>query len=126
MYYNNSLILCVCLSVTQSHLRSREWEVVSPCSLLRLEEPIRRAVPEKKPLQVFCQLRPQSRARTATRPVTLSGIKPANNFNYVTISFSIILQRNEMVRAGYHGQDQGHALYIVGTVVAIALDVNGL
>ena len=69
-------------------------------------------VQEKKPLEAFHQLCPQSRARSVTLPVILGRMNFAQ-YKKAVGTFSRV-------------RVEGHALYITGTIVAIALYVNGL
>ena len=147
--YNNSLILCVCLSVCLSHLRSREREVVSPSSLRCLEalrlasctnrfSSLHDAPFQRESLcKFFASHAPSSVHAPLHFPSPWAGSNPAPQ----QICYHIILQRNVACRLPWAESIlpttstplessprldvQQHALYIMGSVVAIGLYVNG-
>ena len=83
-------------------LLTPSWRV-SPGELYKLLfKPIQHAVREKKPLEVFSQLRAESRARTVTFPVTLDRINLAH-YNKAFGTFSKgVCWRTRPPHHGYH------------------------
>ena len=112
--------MCVCLFVCVFvPTEASGTGVVSPRCLNRLEElrhgklhellfeSTRRAVREKKPLEVFHQVRAKSHADTVTFPLTKSRMNLAHFNKPLKHSRRVIVE--------------GHALNLTGIMVAIAL-----
>ena len=111
--------MCVFVPPEISRTGSRIATLLTPsCRALSGElhkllfEPTQCAVQEKKPLEVFCQLRAQSRTHIVTLPVTLDRMNLAH-YNKAVGTFS-------------KGMVEGHALHITGMIVTIPFYVNEL
>ena len=160
--YNNTRILCVCVCRCVSVCVSVQPEISGmgggiamplapswralPGELHKLLfEPIRSVVREKKPLQIFCQLRAESHTCTVTFLVTLGRMNLATTTKRLEHSRRVCVEGHALHITGMvvtpgrmnlacylncagtflKVTREGHILHIMGTIVAIAFYVHG-